>query len=448
MRCQSTFYWALGLFLLLFLAQPGAVWAQKSRQQLEKDKRENSEKMSGIQRILNETASQKKVSVGQLRAINQQVSTQKKRIDLLSDDLELLEGELKSLEKARQELDDDLGKLKKEYGQMIYEASKRNAYLNQLIFLFSSTTFNQLVLRYKYLKQYTEARQAQAKQMEAVQQELMAKQQRITSKKKQQESVLTTQVQEATKLESLKVQQASVVKELSQKESELRAELVASRRAAAQLEANLRRIVEKEMRERAERERRERLAREKAERDRLAREKAERERAVAAGTPPPPVAEPVEKAPEVVSNGGMTNEEVVLASSFTASQKRLPWPVRGFVSDHFGRKEHPVLKGVIIDNLGIDIQTSSGEVVRSVYDGIVLDVTDMPGLNSVVAIQHGDYMTVYAKLRSVTVKPGQKVRARDAIGAVATDAEGTSSLQFQVWKNTTRLNPEQWLLRR
>lgn len=119
MRCQSTFYRALGLFLLLFLAQPGAVRAQKSRQQLEKDKRENSEKMSGIQRILNETASQKKVSVGQLRAINQQVSTQKKQIDLLSDDLELLDGELKSLEKARQELNNDLGKLKKEYGQMI-----------------------------------------------------------------------------------------------------------------------------------------------------------------------------------------------------------------------------------------------------------------------------------------------------------------------------------------
>ncbi len=448
MHCQSTFYRTLGLLLLLFSSQLGVVLAQKSRQQLERDKRENSEKMGDIQRILNETASQKKVSVGQLRAINQQVSTQKKQIDLLSDDLELLDSELRSLEEARQELNEDLVKLKKEYGQMIYEASKRNAYLNQLIFLFSSATFNQLVLRYKYLKQYTEARQAQAEQMEEVQQELVAKRQRITSKKKQQESVLTTRVQEASKLESLKVQQASVVKELSQKESQLRAELVASRKAATQLEANLRRIVEKEMRERAERERRERLAREKVERARLAREKSEREKAVAAGTTPPPVAEPVEKAPEVVSNGGMTDEEVTLASSFKASQNRLPWPVRGFVSDHFGRKEHPVLKGVIIDNLGIDIQTSAGEAVRTVYDGIVLDVTDMPGMNNVVAIQHGDYMTVYAKMQSVTVKPGQKVRARDAIGTVAADTEGTSSLQFQVWKNTTRLNPEQWLLSR
>jgi murein hydrolase activator len=446
MRFQKIICRGVVLLLLLMLCQGRTVLAQKSRQQLEKEKRENQDKMKGIQRILNETSSQRKVSLGQLRAINQQVNTQRKQIDLLSDDLRLLDKELRTLEEARRKLDDDLASLKKEYGQMIYEASKRTTYLNQLIFLFSASTFNQLVLRYKYLKQYTDARQTQVRQMEEVQQQLVAKRQRITSKKKQQQNVLANQVEEAQKLEVLKTKQDEVVKQLSQKEAELRAELAANRRAATQLEANLRRIIEREMRERAERERRERLAREAAERERLAREKAEREKAIAAGEAPPPV--PAEKAPEPVSSGGMTDEEVSLASSFKASQARLPWPVRGFVSDHFGRKEHPVLKGVIVDNLGIDIQTSNGEAVRAVYDGVVLDVTDMPGMNSVVAIQHGDYMTVYAKLQSVTVRPGQKVKARENIGTVALDSEGTSSLQFQVWKNTTRLNPEQWLMRR
>jgi len=355
---------------------------------------------------------------------------------------------LKSLEKARRELANDLAKLKKEYGQMIYEASKRNTYLSQLVFLFSASTFNQLVLRYKYLQQYTEARQGQVRQMEEVQKQLLAKTQRITAKQQQQKTVLATQVEEAKKLETLQAKQDEVVKALSQKESELRAELVANRRAAATLEANLRRLIEKEMRERAERERRERLAREKAERERLAREKAEREKAIAAGETPPPVEKPVERPAETANAGGMTDEEVTLASSFKASQARLPWPARGFVSDHFGRKEHPVLRGVIVDNLGIDIQTGAGEGVRSVYDGTVLDVTNMPGMSNVVAIQHGDYMTVYAKLKDVSVRAGQKVKARETIGTVATDSDGTSSLQFQVWKNTTRLNPELWLLRR
>ncbi len=447
MRFQRIFYKGLVGLLLLTLSYATPLLAQKSRQQLEEEKKENAQKIKSIQSVLNKTASEKKVSVGQLQAINQQVTTQKKQIDLLSDDLKLLVSELKSLEKARRELANDLAKLKKEYGQMIYEAAKRNTYLSQLVFLFSAENFNQLVLRYKYLQQYTEARQGQVRQMEKVQQELVAKRERITAKQQQQKTVLATRVQEAQKLTVLQTKQDEVVKELSQKEAQLRAELVANRRAAATLEANLRRLIEREMRERAERERRERLAREKAERERVAREKAKREEAIAAGETPPPVVEPARPA-EPVNESGMTDEEVKLASSFKASQARLPWPARGFVSDHFGRKQHPVLRGVIVDNLGIDIQTAANESVRSVYDGTVLDVTAMPGMNNVIAIQHGEYMTVYAKLASVSVRTGQKVKARENIGTVAADSEGTSSLQFQVWRNTTRLNPEQWLLRR
>lgn len=447
MRFQRIFFKSLIGCLLLTWAFTTPLLAQKSRQQLEEEKKENAQKIKSIQSVLNKMASEKKVSLGQLQAINQQVTTQKKQINLLSDDLRLLTVELKSLEKARRESADDLAKLKKEYGQMIYEAAKRNTYPSQLVFLFSAENFNQLVLRYKYLQQYTEARQGQVRQMEKVQQELVAKRERITAKQQQQKIVLVSRVQEAQKLTVLQVKQDEVVKELSQKEAQLRAELVANRRAAATLEANLRRLIEREMRERAERERRERLARQKVENERLAREKAKREEAIAAGETPPPVAEPAKPA-EPVNAGGMTDEEVKLASSFKASQARLPWPARGFVSDHFGRKQHPVLRGVVVDNLGIDIQTAANEAVRSVYDGTVLDVASMPGMNNVIAIQHGEYMTVYAKLASVSVRAGQKVKARENIGTVAADSEGTSSLQFQVWKNTTRMNPEQWLLRR
>jgi len=447
MRFQRIFFKSLIGCLLLTWAFTTPLLAQKSRQQLEEEKKENAQKIKSIQSVLNKTASEKKVSLGQLQAINQQVTTQKKQINLLSDDLRLLTVELKSLEKARRESADDLAKLKKEYGQMIYEAAKRNTYPSQLVFLFSAENFNQLVLRYKYLQQYTEARQGQVRQMEKVQQELVAKRERITAKQQQQKTVLVSRVQEAQKLTVLQVKQDEVVKELSQKEAQLRAELVANRRAAATLESNLRRLIEREMRERAERERRERLARQNVENERLAREKAKREEAIAAGETPPPVAEPAKPA-EPVNAGGMTDEEVKLASSFKASQARLPWPARGFVSDHFGRKQHPVLRGVVVDNLGIDIQTAANEAVRSVYDGTVLDVASMPGMNNVIAIQHGEYMTVYAKLASVSVRAGQKVKARENIGTVAADSEGTSSLQFQVWKNTTRMNPEQWLLRR
>ena len=433
------------LMLTFILCSLSGAYAQKTREQLEKEKSENQSKIREIQGILKQTSSQKNVNLGQLKALNQQINTYKKQIDLLSDDLDLLNGELKILEKKRQSLDSSLNVLKEEYGHMIYEASKRNVYFNQLVFLFSAGTFNQFVLRYKYLKQYTEARQGQAKEIGILQEKLADERRRITAKKNQQKTVLDTRVSENTKLEGLKVKQNEVIQELSQKETELRKQIAENKRATDLLEANIRRIAERERRERLERERREREEREarrKAERERIARENAEREKKGEAAIVEAP------KEEEPVISSGMSEEETTLASSFTASQSRLPWPVKGFVSGHFGQRPHAVLKGVMVDNLGVDIQTTAGEPVRSVYDGVVLDVTEMPGMGNVVAIQHGNYMTIYAKMNGVTVHAGQKVKARENIGRVATDSDGTSELQFQIWKNTSRLNPENWLIRR
>ncbi len=334
--------------LLLCCFQPGQSFAQtpKERQDLENEKRNNQKKMQEIQSILKKTSSQKNVSIGQLKAINQEINTQKKQIDLINDDLALMSSEMVVLQKAKKNLDNNLVELKKEYGYMIYEAAKRNTFNNQLIFLFSSANFNQFLLRYKYLKQYTDARNAQAKQMQEIQQKIVLQQKEITTKQQEQKKVLGAKVQESRKFEGLKVKQSQVVSELSKQEGQLKAELAESQRAAARLEANIRKWIEREARERRERAERER--RERAAADRAAREKAE------PGAPAPPASEP-----EPISSG-MTEEEVKLASSFSASQRKLPWPVRGFVSDHFGRKPHAVLKGVTVDNLGIDIQTNAG----------------------------------------------------------------------------------------
>ena len=146
----------------------------------------------------------------------------------------------------------------------------------------------------------------------------------------------------------------------------------------------------------------------------------------------------------------MSNAEANVSTSFSASKARLPWPVRsGFISEPFGSHPHEVLKGITVPNDGIEIQTNAGEAVRSVFDGIVMVVDNsIIGMGSVVAIQHGDYFTIYGKLRNVSVSAGQKVQAKETIGTVMEGRDGTSEVQFQVWKNTNRQNPEKWLLHR
>lgn len=467
--------WRVSFFvtlILCWLASGNVSAQQRSRQQLEKEKKQNIEKVSQIRTILRKTSSQKQATLGQLKALNQEIAAQSKQINLLTEDVKLMTSEIQELRRTSNQLQKDLEKLKKEYGEMIYAADKRRQQVNPLGFLFSAESFNQLVARYKYLQQYSEARKGQVRQMEKVRQEMLTKQQAVESKKKQQQGTLAVQVNESKRLEGLKDEKNRVAQELGDKEQDLRNELAESRKAVNRLESAITEMIRREIRERQERERLARLAREKAERERIAREKAAAAAAAAAkaereaaagetGVSKPETAEPkaAEPAPEVAErparkaderrNTLLNEEESALASSFAASRNRLPWPVsRGFISDHYGVKPHPVLKGVMQDNPGIDIQTNPGEAVRAVYDGVVQYTTYVTGMHNIVAVQHGDYYTVYAKLKSVSVQVGQRLKARDVIGVVATDKDGVAEVQFQVWKSTNRLNPESWLIDR
>ncbi len=455
----------LVLFALQLLSLP--TWAQtRNRQALEQEKRQNLERMIQIRTVLRQTAREKRVTLGQLRALNQQIQTQTRQINLLTEDQRLTEIEASELRAASDKLTQDLDKLKVEYGTMIANADRRRQQLNPLGFLVAADNFNQLVARFRYLKQYSTARQGQVRQMEQVKAMLQGKRQATVKKRDQQQVILKTKVNEGRKLEVLKTEQDRTAKQLSKKEADLRTELAESRRAIQQLEGLITRVIAREARERDDRERAERAERER-ERERLARNEAAR-KAIAekkrtddiaaakeAGkpAPPPPEPEPEVKKPEPArpepSRNNLNDAEEALASSFAASRSRLSWPVStGFISERFGVHAHPVLKGIKVDNQGVDIQTNAGQSVRAVYDGVVRDVTSMPGMNSVVLVQHGDYYTVYAKLRNVSVKNGQRIKARETIGTVATNKDGVSEVQFQIWKETSRLNPENWLVPR
>ncbi|GAB3799538.1 peptidoglycan DD-metalloendopeptidase family protein [Spirosoma humi] len=464
---SNVVHWSVvSLLVIVCLCLTHPLQAQQTvhnRQVLEKEKKQNLEKMNQIRTILKQTASEKQAGLGQLKALDQQIQTQSKQIGLLNKDLQLTESEISELRQASATLTKDLNKLRAEYGSMIYAADKRRQQVNPLGFLFAADNFNQLVARYRYLRQYSDARLSQVRQMNNVKTMLQGKQQATLRKRQEQKNTIGAKVNETKSLETLKVVKNQVVKELSQKESELKTELDESRRSVAQLESLIKRLILREAKERAEREARERADRERIARLEAERKAAERKRAEAAiaaaekaGEKPAPAdvakverptePEPAARKPDERRNNNLNDEETALASSFTGARARLPWPVtKGFISDHFGRKPHPVLRGIYVENQGVDIQTNAGEGVRSVYDGIVQDVTSMPGMNNVVAIQHGDYFTVYAKLRSVSVRIGQRVKARESIGTVATDKNGVSEIQFQIWKEFTKLNPESWL---
>ncbi|MFD1185917.1 murein hydrolase activator EnvC family protein [Pontibacter rugosus] len=384
----------------------------KSKAQLEKEKKENLTRIKEANRILQQTKKQKEASIGQLNAIQEKITVQKGVISNISKEINYIESDVKETEGIVGALQNDLNKLKAEYATMVYAAAKTANSYNKLMFLFAADNFNQFVMRLRYLQQYSEARKKQVEQISKVQAVLSGQLAILDSKKRQQKNLLNKQVAESKSLQNLKVQQDSVITRLSKQETNLKQEVAERQQAVKKLDNLIADIVREEI-------------------ARAARAAREAGKATSGST----------------NKVTLTPEMALTSSSFAGNKGRLAWPVeRGFISQQFGRHNHPVLKGVVVENRGVDIQTAQGAPARAIFEGKVLTVATVPGMNNIVMIQHGEYFTVYAKLKTVSVKPGQTVKLKETIGTVYTDSDGTTELQFQIWKNSSNMNPSDWIV--
>ena len=452
----------------------------KSKDQLERERLANLRQIQQTSQALNKTQEKKKASLGQLHVITEKLTEKKEVIQGISSQLHGIETNVHQTANQVLQTQQTLRELKAEYARLLYMASKTANGFNRLMFLFASDSFNQFALRLRYIRQYTEERQRQAARIVGTQVRLHQQLSGLTQQQKRKSSLLNSQLSENKSLLTLKSKEDDMVHQLSQQEQGLRQELEARRQAVARLDNLIADRVREEIARAA------RAARLAARREvallaaRNARRAAAARNAGGGAGPARPrrdpeatanasapendassdnaTAAPEADAPETAAEAAadrravhiaLTPDAAVLSSSFAGNRGRLPWPVgRGFISQRFGRHAHPVLKNVTVENRGVDIQTEAGEAVRSCFDGKVLTIANIAGMNTIVMIQHGDFFTVYAKLRSVSVHEGQRVSAREVIGTVATDTEGTSEVQFQVWHNSANLNPETWLGRR
>lgn len=205
------------------------------------------------------------------------------------------------------------------------------------------------------------------------------------------------------------------------------------RRAEERAEAAKRAEDQARARESAERARADQQARE-AEANRMAaerkaaadRERADREQAAA------------NRANE--NSALLSSADRAMTGSFANNKGRLPMPVSGRIVKRFGTYNVSGLSHVKLSSNGIAIKASAGSPVRSVFKGEVTSVSHVGG-STLVMVRHGAYISVYLNLGSVSVSKGQQVGTGQTLGTV--DSSGI--FQFQLHKETQKLNPEQWL---
>ena len=438
-----------------------------------------------------------------LFVINSEIYDKQKSIDGIQKDITHIENNIGLLQSQLNTLEAQLNDRKVKYIKSMRYVARHRTVQDNLMFIFSAKDFAQMYRRLRFVREYAAYQKAQGEMVKAKQAQVNDKHMQLQNVKGQKHTLLSKSQQARMDLQGKQVEQQEVVKGLQnqqktiqgiisqqrQKDAALNAQIdrlitlevektraraaaeaqrqaavtaAAKRRSAelvkkkaaaeAAIKENARRIAEAKAREAkmkdeaeaaterknaAEQARAEQAAREAQ----ANREAVERKARVDEARDKRDIAE-AKKNVEDATN--LSSVDRMLSGGFEANKGRLPIPIIGNyrIVSHFGQYNVEGLKYVTLDNKGINILGHSGAVVRSIYDGEVSAVCSYGG-TMMVMVRHGAYISVYCNLKSVSVSKGQKVSTRQALGTVGPD----NILQFQLRRETAKLNPEAWLRR-
>lgn len=468
---------------------------QNQKSQVQKNIKEQQKKLQSNKADVEQRLKQLMSINGEIDANKKAIENYQTDVNTLSNNINLLEVQLKNLEQQLQEC-------KQRYVKSVRYVAKHRKIQDRLMFIFSAKNLAQSYRRLRFVREYAAYQRTQGEIIKAKQAEIDEKRNQLSDARKQKNNLIAKGRQAQVNLEVKQTEQESMVKSLQQQQKTIQQVIAEQQKKQAQLNAEIDRLVAIEVekaRKRAAEEARKKaeaeaakkraaeIARKKAEAEKAAREAekriaeakkreaeakqraeeakkrndaAARERAQqeareaeadrqAAERKAKVDAErhkkDVEKAKkESASAGRVSSADRQLNGTFEHNKGRLPMPITGSykIITHFGQYNVEGLKGVKLDNRGINIQGSSGCQARAIFDGEVTSVFNAAGQWGVL-VRHGSYLSVYVNLRSVSVSRGQKVSARQVLGSVAAD----NVLQFQLRKESSLLNPESWLAR-
>jgi murein hydrolase activator len=397
--------------LVLTLVYGTSAFAQKDRTKLEQDKKKVEAEIEYTNKLLEKTRENKKSSLNEVVILNKKIGQREKLINTINSEVQAVDYQLNLAQDSITLLEKDLKSLKDEYAKMIYFAYKNKNLYDRLLFVFSAEDFNQAYQRLKYFEYYNEYRKQQALLIQIKQKRLEIKMEDLAAIKNEKNSLLSSEERQRQQLTVEREEKNKSVQSLSKKEKELQKTLKEKEAAARKLQQAIQDIITEEIR--------------------LANERASKTGGVA------------------VKSGlfALTPEEKIISDNFLNNKAKLPWPLeQAIVSSTFGEHAHPVLKNVKTRNNGIDLLTQPGSEARSVFNGVVTRVMNVPNNNNVVIIRHGEFLSVYSNLDQVYVKIGEKVTTKQKIGTVFTNkADSKTELHFEMWQSKTLLNPEDWL---
>ena len=416
--------------LLLFLLLSAACLSLSAQttpliRQLQSRQGELQQQIARTDSLLQGTRRDVRSQLNRLSTLTGQIEERRRFIQSLTDDVNRLDREIRTLDTRLRSLQRDLAEKKRRYEASVQYLHKNRSINERLMFILSADNLAQTIRRLRYMREYATYQRLQGEDILKRQAQVEEQRKKLEATRQAQEATLRLRQEERTRLEQQEKQQRQLVGTLQKKQRNLQSEVSRQRREAQQLNNRIDRLIAQEI-ERAKRE----AARQKA--------KAEKKSSSSRNRP----------STQPMESTSVSAADRQLSGTFASNRGRLPMPITGtyVVVGHYGQYSVEGLRGVRLDSKGIDIQGRPGAQARAIFNGRVVAVFQLNGLYNIL-VRHGSYISVYCHLSRVTVRQGDEVTTRQTLGTVHSDAsrDGYTLLHFQLRKEKEKLNPELWL---
>ena len=421
------------IILLLFIST--YVLGQTSKADLEKQRKKTEEQINLTNKYLKETKSKKQMSLRELNSLSRLIENREELINNLNEEIQYVNSDV---ETKREELDSinlSINKEKENYAKSIVQSYKNRKVYNNALYIFASKSINQLVQRLRFVKYLSVAQEVFLRKIEEKKNQLTRVLNELQGLKESKETLANQKESEKTVLEKDKEEKNKTLTSLIGKEAELKVQLNKQKKAKEDLNRQINALIAKEI----------------AEANKKAKAEAEKNKktTTTAKTDSKTDSKSKTKTETKTAEPTLTPEAKLISDNFASNKGSLPWPVeKGFISEKFGTHVHDKLDQITVQNNGIDIQTNKSASARCVFKGTVAAIIEIPGMGTTILVSHGDYFTVYSKLKSTNVKQGDVLTSKQIIGTVGEEEDGISELHFEIWKNQEKQNPESWITKK
>ncbi len=419
----------LVLCCLIFIEKPNVLQAQ-NRQKLENEKAKLEKEIASMNAILKETKKKNKMSASELQIIKKKVEQRQQLVNNITLQVKMLNEQINQTQQSIGEEYRNLEILKQHYAQMLRYAQRNKTATDKLLFIFSAKDYHEAYQRYVFFRRFAQIQRQQMALITKKTNELTIMAGDLMTQKQSQSVLLRQEKAHAATLQKEKAQKEKAVKDIKSQEKQLTKQIQQAQAKKKKLQQQINAAINAEIKKQQQ----------------LAAQKnaANKKTTTAVNTTANTKTQPKKEEMTMLA----TAKDVELNKGFEGNKGKLPWPVdKGVIVSSFGVQQHPDIKGVQIENQGIDIRTTKGSSVKSIYEGEVCSVFQGPNGKKVVIIRHGEYMSVYTNLESTSVSKGSKVTMGQKIGTISTNEDGQSEMNFQVRKGSKTQNPVLWLRR-